>query len=144
MNLQPITLFEMNPIIPAGSPVKHFRSPEYLTIKKNRIGMSKPLFERLERPEFAEVCIDRQKKILGIRKTDEGNVNRYAVEQYDKAGTALKASSIITKTIGEVVPLDLEDTNYHALPASTYGEFIIFDLEKLVPAAIAHLSKREG
>lgn len=145
MNLQPITLFEMDPIIPVGSPTNRYGDrPEYLTIKRGRIGLSKPLYERLGCPEFAEVCIDRQKKILGIRKTDERNVNRYAVERYDKAGTALKGSAIIPQTICEVVPLDLEVSNYHAVPASTYGEFVIFDLEKLIPSAIAHRTKREA
>lgn len=145
MNFEPITLFDLKPISATGEPMKRIgHNIECLTIRKGLVTLSKPLYERLGKPAWAEVCIDRRKKMLGVRKVDEQNVNRFKVEAYEYGGTVLKAAGLIPQTICEVVSLDLAANNYHALPASTYGEFVVFDLEKLIPAPIGKRAKKEA
>ena len=131
MNLEQVTIFDLKPVQPISKAKSGRKSNEYLSIRKDRIGITNKLYSTLGKPYFIDVRIDYTKKILAICKTEENNIYGYKMNVYTNGGTAISTSLSITNEIRKAVDLDLENHNYIAYPCGKYNDFILFDLSKL-------------
>lgn len=136
MNFEQLPFFDMKPIGPSEKKMNVVRGSEFITIRQSRVGITNQLYYRLGKPEYLEVVLDSSKKVLGIKKTDVTNVNRREVCFRKTASTEIKQSGNIVDAISEIVNIDLKTYNYRAIPSINYDDYIIFDLNKLIPVAI--------
>lgn len=136
MDFKQLPIFNLKPMGPSEKSSHLTRGSEFVTLRYGRICITNQLYHRLGDPEFVEFALDADKKVFGIRVTDESNKYGRQVSYHDNAGTDIKMSGDIVKDFCNIVNMDLKTNNYRVFPSITYKGYIVFDLDTIVPVEI--------
>lgn len=139
MNLQPVALFDLQPISPEIMTGK-FVDRETLSISKKNMRISKKMFTRLGCPEKVEFGIDKEKKVFGIKAAEAGS--KFSFEIYhpnEKGSYYIRFARDITDMLLRMRNVN-GNSRYMILiePWSDSGYFV-FDIDK---AYVKKIEKR--